>query len=270
MNTEYKNRLPDNRIYYAQNREDLILESFFGDLKTGFYVDVGACHPHVASVTKRLYLKGWRGINIEPQTNLFNLFVAERSRDINLNIGISDKDGTLTLRSYTNNQGLSTIAADIKKEHEGERAYKDIPIKVTTLAAVFEQHNVPKIRFLKVDVEGFEFEVLNGNDWSKYRPEVVCIEADHIVKNWKPILKDNGYKKVFFDGLNEYYADSKTDRASRFNYVQHVVIELKGGIAADDYEKLEKLKKMNSEKNKIINELKPSRFASIINKIRGR
>jgi hypothetical protein len=33
---------------------------------------------------------------------------------------------------------------------------------------------------LKVDVEGLEYEVLIGNDWSKYRPEVICVEANHI------------------------------------------------------------------------------------------
>jgi hypothetical protein len=96
---------------------------------------------------------------------------------------------------------------------------------------------------LKVDVEGHEYEVLAGNDWSRFRPEVICIEADHIIKDWRPLLRKNGYKLVFFDGLNEYYADSKTDRAKKFNFIKHVLLELKGGIAADDYEKLEKLEK---------------------------
>jgi FkbM family methyltransferase len=238
--------LPDTRIYYAQNREDLILESFFGDVKHGFYVDVGACHPHVASVTKRFYLQGWRGINIEPQTNLFGLFEAERKRDINLNIGISNQETTLVLRSYVNNQGLSTVAPRMQQHYEGQKGkkvetYEDIRIPVTTLTSVLRQHKVTTIHFLKVDVEGFEYEVLDGNDWSTFRPEVICIESNHIVQDWRPLLKKKGYEKVFFDGLNDYYADAKTDRAKKFNFVDHVLMHLKGGIAADDYDRIQAL-----------------------------
>ncbi|HRJ05923.1 MAG TPA: FkbM family methyltransferase [Candidatus Saccharibacteria bacterium] len=230
-----------DRVYYAQNREDLILESFFINEKKGFYVDVGACHPHVASVTKRFYQKGWKGINIEPQTNLYGLFELERPRDLNLNIGISNKQSTIKLRMYTNNQGLSTFASDLKREHASTKGnkteqYEDVPIEVVTLKDVLSAHNVKSIQFLKVDVEGYEFEVLKGNDWSAFRPEVVCIEANHIVKNWKPLLKKNGYELTFFDGLNEYYTDKYTDRAKKFDYVQHVVIDLKGGISSDDYD----------------------------------
>jgi FkbM family methyltransferase len=248
------NMLPDERVYYAQNREDLILESFFGDTKTGFYVDVGACHPDVASVTKRFYLKGWHGINIEPQANLHGLFERDRKRDINLNIGISDSDTTLVLRTYVNNQGLSTIASEVKKEHESvegnkTEAYEDIPIKVTTLSKIFKQYKVESIQFLKVDVEGYEYEVLNGNDWAKFRPEVICIEANHIVKDWRHILENNSYEKVFFDGLNEYYADSSTNIKDKFDYVGHVVLGLKGGISADDLEKIEELQASPNEKS---------------------
>ncbi len=240
-------QLPDSRIYFAQNREDLILESFFKDVKKGFYVDVGACHPHVASVTKRFYLQGWHGINIEPQRNLYGLFEVERKKDINLNIGISDKNGTLTLREYVNNQGLSTASSRIKEEHERGKGnkteiYEDITMSVFTLETVFKQHKVKSIQFLKIDVEGFEYEVIKGNNWSAFRPEVICIESNHIVRDWRPLLVEQGYKKLFFDGLNDYYVDPKSGRAEKFRFVDHVLLELKGGIAAEDFERIDSLK----------------------------
>ncbi len=82
-------------IYYSQNREDIILDSFFPDVEEGFYVDVGAYDPDHDSVTKLFYLKGWHGINIEPQEKRHQLFVKKRKRDTNLNIGISSKSGSL-------------------------------------------------------------------------------------------------------------------------------------------------------------------------------
>lgn len=240
------NKLPDQRIYYAQNREDIILESFFGDMKKGFYVDVGACHPDDASVTKRFYLKGWHGINIEPQTNLHELFVRDRERDINLNIGVGDKKGSLTLRSYIYNQGLSSVVAAVMNEHESfaskSERFEDVEIEIKTLEDIFKANRVKSIQFLKIDVEGYEYEVLAGNNWSKFRPEVLCIEANHIVKDWRPILAKNSYDHVFFDGLNEYYVDSNTDRAEKFHFVDHLLLKLRGGIAAEDYDKIVELK----------------------------
>ena len=34
-------------------------------IPSGFYIDVGACHPVVHSVTKLFYERGWNGINID-------------------------------------------------------------------------------------------------------------------------------------------------------------------------------------------------------------
>lgn len=247
-------KLPNERVYYAQNREDLILESFFRDTKKGFYVDVGACHPHVASVTKRFYLKGWRGVNIEPQTELCALFDIERRRDTNVNVAISDKEAQVMMRAYINNRGLTTFASDMKSEYEhgkGDKTeeFEDIPLTTITLRQLLADQKVTSIQFLKVDVEGFEYEVLNGNDWSRFRPEVICIEANHIIKDWRGLLAENKYEKVFFDGLNEYYVDSLTDRASKFNYVDHVVTSLRGGIASDD---LDLIKEANERYDKHI------------------
>lgn len=239
------NKTLDERIYYAQNREDLILDAFFPDVQEGFYVDVGACHPDDVSVTKRFYLKGWRGINIEPQSNLHGLFIRDRPRDINLNIGVGDKNGTMILRSYIYNQGLSSVVDQVKNEHENSEKdseeYQDLEIPIKTLRDIFETHRPAKINFLKVDVEGFEYQVLAGNDWTKYRPEVVCLEANHVLKDWRPILKKNDYEFVFFDGLNEYYVDTKTNRAKQFNYVEHIINKLSGGLAYDDYKSQEEM-----------------------------
>lgn len=214
-------------VYYAQNREDLILQSFFPEVKKGFYVDVGAFDPDYDSVTKLFYLNGWNGINIEPQADKFRLFQKKRKRDINLNIGIADREGTLTLRTYTS-AGLSTVSDEVKTDYNvipdaDTDKYIDVEVKVETLKKVLTQQKVSHIHFLKVDVEGFEYEVLKGNDWKAFRPEVICIEANHVKHDWRPILKDVGYEKVFDDNLNFYYVDKNTNRKDKLNYVKDVI-----------------------------------------------
>lgn len=216
-------------ISYAQNREDLILAGFFEPDETGFYVDVGAFHPTEDSVTKYFYDRNWHGINIEPNSDQFASLVAERPRDTNLNVGIGDKKGELKLRVYETGEGLSTFSDTIKAEHTKKPSlstneHHDISVPVTTLATVFAEQKVKTISFLKVDVEGYEYQVLAGNDWKNYRPEVICVEAIHIVEDWRPLLKEAGYKEVFFDGLNAYYVSNEAvKRAKNFSYAQAVL-----------------------------------------------
>ncbi len=68
------------------------------------------------------------------------------------------------------------------------------------------------VDFLKVDVEGFEREVLAGADWYSFRPRVVVMEAtvpksdEPAHEAWEPTLLEAGYRLALFDGLNRFYA----------------------------------------------------------------
>lgn len=223
-NTKDINKV-NRTISYAQNREDMIIEAFFEDVKRGFYVDIGANHPTYHSVTKIFYDKGWRGINVEPNSRLINLLEQQRPRDVNLQLGIADKEGRLTIREYEGwYSGLSTFSKEMQLENKDVAEYRDVEVDITTLEKLFEQNKVDKIQFMKVDVEGYEYNVLVGNNWSKYRPELLCIEANHAFKDWHSLVEKVGYKKVFFDGLNEYYLSSESmHRVNKFSYVKSII-----------------------------------------------
>lgn len=213
------------RLYYAQNREDLLIKAFFPDIKNGFYIDVGANDPTIDSVTKLLYDEGWSGINVEPISKHFKALQTQRKRDANLNIGLSSKAGELTFREYVKGDGLSTLDQSMmnfytKGKHKFPTSdFKEYRIPVKTLREVIADSGNPHVHFMKIDVEGYEYEVIDGNDWQKCRPELICIESNHINKDWRPILKMAGYEEVFFDGINGYYiAKESLHRKDYFNY----------------------------------------------------
>ena len=60
----------------------------------GFYIDVGANHPRIDSVTLAFYERGWRGINIEPLPHLHRELEQERPEDLNLNLAIGERRAT--------------------------------------------------------------------------------------------------------------------------------------------------------------------------------
>jgi FkbM family methyltransferase len=227
-------------VSYAQNREDLYLYALLGD-GPGFYVDVGANHPTVHSVTRFFYERGWHGINIEPNAQLAQELSIHRPRDTNLNLGISDHSGVMTLRVFTDADGLSTFEPHLMAQHESANPrFEDRPVNVERLASVLAQHDVEVIDFMKVDTEGHEMSVLEGNDWSRFRPRCLVIEGGSH-DSYIPYLLGRGYQKEFFDGLNFYFvAEECSSEITIMKYAERVLSQaIMPGALAEQISSLE-------------------------------
>lgn len=214
---------------YAQNREDIIIDAFFEGKLKGVYVDVGANHPIVDSVTKFFSLKGWTGVNIEPNPSLARQLKTDRPHDTVVVKGVSNKKGKETFRMY-GNTGLSTFSKSIKNETGTvydvfKQDYQDSEVEIDTLGNILDSiDGLQTVDFLKIDAEGLEYEVLAGNNWKKYHPELLCIEANHTEHDWRAILEKEGYKLFFNDGLNEYFADKNSPNLAKFTFAESVLM----------------------------------------------
>ena len=192
---------------YAQENEDLILFDILNGVKNGFYVDIGANDPDVYSVTKLFYEQGWSGINVEPLKDAFDNLCRKRERDINLNIGIGNKHGEMTF--YVDGLGSTFCKDEVKNNSKGSKI-----MEVWTLEEVLREYNPQNIHFCKIDVEGYEREVLEGMDWH-YRPWVFCMESTKpgtsipCYDEWEHILLENDYVLKTAHGINRYYVDSR-------------------------------------------------------------
>lgn len=198
-------------ISYAQNFEDIMLWRALKHVENGFYVDVGANDPTVDSVTLAFYERGWRGINVEPMRQYFDLLLASRPRDINLPVAVGDAPGEITFFDIPGT-GLSTMDREIAKQHlDAGREVIEEPIRVVTLADICEKYAADTIHFLKIDVEGLEAAVLRGANFKRWRPWVLVIEATRpqtqitAHEEWEHLVLDAGYRPAYFDGLNQFY-----------------------------------------------------------------
>ena len=197
---------------YSQNFEDVYINRIFPDKNDGFYIDIGAHHPELDSVTKSFYDRGWNGINIEPTPQNFKLLEEARPRDINLNVAVSNFIGKGNFFDIKDT-GLSTLDEGLYNKYKKSSGYTidNYSVDITTLDQIYSENSITDVDFLKIDAENSEKNILLGFSISLHRPTLIIIESTYptsqelIESEWDFIFIEGGYIKVFFDGVNNYY-----------------------------------------------------------------
>jgi FkbM family methyltransferase len=148
--------------------------------EAGFYVDVGAHHPKRFSNTYKLYLRGWRGLNVDATPGSMALFKSVRPRDINVEAAVGGAGRQITFYLFSD-PALNTSQRELALQR-ADGAYRltgEVKLATTPLADLLDEY-LPKgvhIDVLSVDVEGADYDVLCSNDWNRYRPEYVLVES---------------------------------------------------------------------------------------------
>lgn len=199
------------RISYAQNFEDIILWRALGDVDAGCYVDIGAQSPATDSVSRVFYEQGWRGVHVEPTPHYAAQLREHRPGEIVLQALVSEKAG---LRRFFEiaGTGLSTLDEQIARVHEASGfEVRESLVPAMTMDALLEQVGEREIHWLKIDVEGAEYSVLQGWKAAPQRPWILVIEStrplsrEQAHQKWEPLVLEKGYEFAYFDGLNRFY-----------------------------------------------------------------
>jgi FkbM family methyltransferase len=212
------------KLSYAQRLEDFHLDLVFSGQDRGTYVDVGGGHPVADNVSFHFYLRGWRGLIVEPQQSLARLYSEVRPRDVVAAFPVGDHDGEVEFHRVERLHGFSTIVEqNAKGAGEFGVGYKTERLPIRRLSGLLDGNRFGEIDFLKIDVEGAEKAVLGGLDLERHRPKVMCIEAvapgsmADVSAEWEPMLVAGGYNLAFQDDLNRFYvAREHADLAKRF------------------------------------------------------
>lgn len=219
-------------LSYAQRFEDVYLSRCFASRHEGFYVDIGAGHPVYDSASFAFYLKGWRGITVEPNPRLARLARAVRPRDRSIEAVIGATSGETTFYVVGELHGFSTMIEAHAQAARAQFGKNSQPIRVPVLTlSELCHHFAPRaFEIMKVDVEGAEKDVLFSGDWKNFRPKILVVEAlapytlAPAWPQWEAFLEQHGYRYACFDTLNRYYvANEARELAACFVQVESAI-----------------------------------------------
>ena len=187
--------------YIGKNKRDI------------FVTQIGALDGIIAD-DSRFYLNkyNWKALLVEPIPEWFEK-LKNNFKDRNYifeNSAITNYDGEVEMVTIPGNdiikenlhpdyRGMSTVIPP-KKDFEGMLTEKySIKIKVPSLSlkSLFEKHSINKIDIFLCDAEGYDWEIFNQFDFTKFDPYFIRIEFFHLTDNEKYLLKEklenNGY-----------------------------------------------------------------------------
>jgi FkbM family methyltransferase len=218
-----KKFMPQAQYAYAQFGEDLILAHLFEQIgiKNPTYLDIGANEPRYISNTYFFYLRGSRGVLIEPNPFLYKKLKRFRPKDTVLNTGIGYTDiaeaDFYLFPDYAN--GLSTFSEKEAKHwaETGMKGLGKIPVEkvikmpLITINDILEKYFENRApHFISLDVEGLDLAILKSLDFNKYQPEVICVETLSYDDN-QQTYKQNDTIDFMLTKNYDIYADTRVN-----------------------------------------------------------
>lgn len=192
---------PYARRSYSQSGEDIIISDLFHRLGilNPTYLDIGANHPIALNNTYRLYTRGSRGVCIEPNPVMYQKLTQKRPKDIVLNAGVAfDEKRSADFYIFPEKlHGLNTFSkaeAEFWEKTGNDEIGRHKPEQVITMNLIdineiIEKYFFPKPNLVSIDVEGLDLEIAKTINFTKYKPEIFCLETLGFIEGNKEIKK---------------------------------------------------------------------------------
>lgn len=169
---------------FSQAGEDQVIRYLVNDclqLPQPAYLDIGTHHPIYGNNTYYFYMRGSRGVCIEPDPAYSELIKKIRNNDVFIQAGVGtglDKgEFYLFPKGYS---GWNTFSKEEALQREKETGIsftilKDMPL--VNINDVMKLYFNPWPNIISLDVEGLDLEILQTIDFEKYQPEIICVES---------------------------------------------------------------------------------------------
>lgn len=188
---------------YPREAEGRVDESFVvahllqdRDGRDSVMIDVGAHHGSSLAPFAR---KGWRIIACEPDVKNRAVLIERYGTRDNVTIDqravSSEPAEAAAFFSSEESTGISGLHAF------GDTHRQTDSVEVTTVTELCDRHLLERVDYLKIDVEGFDWDVLKGVPWDRISPDVIECEFEdrktasrgHTYRDIAEYLMERGY-----------------------------------------------------------------------------
>lgn len=202
---------------FSSDGEDVALKKIFNGVENGTYIDIGCNHPIRHSNTFGLYLRGWRGVCVDPLPFLKNRYRLMRPRDTFYNAGVSCGSSSsreqdfFYYATWPDNSTFDESRVEELKNRFDRMPSAVFPVQLMTINEIsgYEQCG-SDIHLLNLDTEGFELEILMEFFSCEIFPWVICVEelgvlSEHVSQSRIQQLIGNKYVIIVKTLLSSIY-----------------------------------------------------------------
>lgn len=204
------------RVINPSHHERGLVAAWLGNA-IGTFVEVGAGDPIRGSQTYHLELNGWRGLLIEPSTELVRALKTTRKAEV-VPVACAGPGASATLQLW--------LLGWEARSHlfPGEQPSGVMQVEARRLDDILTDAGMTGFDFLSIDVGGTEADVLSGFTASRFRPRLVLVDDRMQFGRSRRLLRAQGYVLVRRTGHNAWFvprADSGMPFADRMALAWH-------------------------------------------------
>lgn len=182
--------------YYSQCGQDYIVNFLFGGKRDGFFLDIGGNDPIMINNTYYFEQLGWSGLAFEPLKKYVDKWKERKTECIQIALGNSEEEIEFVeakkdyLSRRLDGKLIETVNLD-----EAEIIEKYV-VKQRKLSDVLNERGIHNIDYMSLDVEGAEFDILEGINWEKDIIKVISVENEDGF-NMENKIRDYLYSKGY-------------------------------------------------------------------------
>jgi hypothetical protein len=206
---------------YSQCGEDLVVDFAcrYLSIKDITYLDVGAYHPTKINNTYYFYLRGHRGVLVEPNVAMCEVLRRVRPGDTTLEAGIGVAAAREADYYVMTDPSWNTFSKE-EAEHQEKVTKGGIRIKevrkmpLLDINDVMAKHFKGAPTYLSVDAEGLHLAILKTIDFGRFRPRFVCAETlvsgtKRTIPEIPSFMESQGYVARGGSFVNTIFVDGK-------------------------------------------------------------
>lgn len=193
-----------NKESYAQHDEDKLVELLLPE-GVNTFIDIGANDGVLFSNTYKFAKKGATGLCIEPSRSSYNKLKLNHlfnRRVQSIHGAISNKNGTILLEEDGYESTLSKVI--------NEKTQKSIEVPCYTMKEILSKSPYfREVDLVSIDVEGHEYEVLDGMPNNEFYSKILIIESNKSqIGQLTKLSFFKDYTPFISNGINTFFKNN--------------------------------------------------------------